>query len=117
MLKRILLTLLLLGCAVPAWAECPGEFTPMRSSNAGSYTQTVSNSSTALTIPSGAEKAVVSVESNSIRWYDDNQTPTASTGTLSSAPVEVEVCRLQMSRFRMIRATGTDASVSVRFYQ
>lgn len=110
---RVLTFLAILLVPTLAWAECPGDkLVPARG-----YEQiTVSTTVKTLTIPVGTTKAVVLVETQSLRFTDNGTTPTSSVGSLATSQVEIEVCAPQLGEFRMIRATGTDSAVSVRYY-
>ena len=68
-------------------------------------------SSTALTIPSGALQAVISVEGNSVRYtYDGTTTPTATVGHLLTAGQSIQFSGssvLANLKFIQIAATAT----------
>jgi len=101
---------------------------------ADAYNITVS--STALTVKAAIEWAItwweidlnafqplpnsidVFIETNSIRWLDTWETPTASLWHLWAASwINVVSLRgIDISNFQMIRATWSDATVSVRIW-
>ena len=67
-------------------------------------------------IPSGACRAVVNVEANSIRWRDDGTDPTASVGILQKADTFIELPSIQsINAFVAIRASA-DAKLNIAYY-
>lgn len=59
--------------------------------------------------------ALVTTETNPLRFTADGTTPTGSVGHLAAASSQIEVCGTQAVRnFRMIR-TGSDATVQVTY--
>lgn len=72
--------------------------------------------STALTIPAGAWSAIVSVETNSIRWTVEGTTPTSTVGVLIPAGEEREfVGRETLQQLLIIDASGA-SSVKVAYF-
>lgn len=113
---KALITALILLLPAASWAACPGVTQPLQSKMTDTPGITVSSTVKVLSVPQGAVMARLMVETNSIRFYDEGTAPTSSTGTLVTSPAELEICGSQMSSFKMIRATGSDAATSVRFY-
>jgi len=56
------------------------------------------------------------IEAESIRWLDDWNTPTAAAGHLASASwvAQVSLRDIDLTNLMLIRATWSDATVSVR---
>ena len=64
-----------------------------------------------------AQSALVTIAGDSIRFWPNGQTPTASVGHLVTAGTPVEVCGFSnIAKFRMIRVT-TDATVTVSYFR
>ncbi|RZA08840.1 MAG: hypothetical protein EOP02_36230 [Proteobacteria bacterium] len=77
------------------------------------YQQISGPSSTGLTVPAGARRAIVQVEAQSVRWRDDG-TPTASVGMLIPAGGELRYDgTLSAIRFTQVAAT---AVLNVAYY-
>lgn len=77
---------------------------------------TVSNVAVGLTVPSGSpNRAVVTVESNSIRFWVDGSTPTSANGHLAEAGdvITLEGAE-EVNDFRAIRVSA-DATVQATF--
>jgi len=77
------------------------------------------SSSTGLTIPSDdtkqpAEKAIISPESQSVRWRDDGTAPTATVGYLLTAGSELEY-EGPLDRLRFIE-TASSAKLNICYY-
>lgn len=76
-------------------------------------------SSTALTVPSDpekqpAEKAIISPESQSVRWRDDGTAPTTTVGYLLTAGSELEYDG-DLSKLRFIE-TAASAKLNICYY-
>ena len=82
-------------------------------------TLTVSSTAVSLTVPARANAALITVESNSIRWWDDGSTPTASAGHLATAGTQVMYFdtgdRDLIVNFKAIRVTS-DATLQISYY-
>ncbi|HZV26421.1 MAG TPA: hypothetical protein VFG00_09025 [Acidothermaceae bacterium] len=78
----------------------------------------VGASAVALTVPAGSLFAVISIETQAIRWRDDGVDPTATTGILvpvtSSSPW-VYGSTYGLSKISFIAVTGS-ATLNVSFY-
>lgn len=97
-------------------SQCPGITTDV-SPIANSYEQiTVSTTAVGLTVPLKAKIAVVTVESQPIRYRDDTTDPTDTVGVLVSPGATLIVCSHSLGRFKAIRQGGSDASLSVSYY-
>jgi hypothetical protein len=68
-----------------------------------------------LTVPAGANLALIVAETGSLRWRDDGTPPTASTGMLLGANLTPFEYSGNVAGFQAIGVTGTTA-VSVAFY-
>lgn len=67
-------------------------------------------------IPAGAQRAFVQVEAQSVRWRDDEGTPSSSVGVLSAATDTFELPSKQsINGFRAIRASS-DAKLNILYY-
>lgn len=124
-LTGLALTLALLcGTAAPASAQvtsCPGLIRP---AVAFAY-EAIAVSTTAvgftLATMTGTQTlvpayAVVSVETNTIRWREDGTAPTAGEGHSEVAAAKFVVCGPNMGRFKAIRASA-DATLRVTYYR
>lgn len=64
-----------------------------------------------------ASVALVTTETNPIRFRSDGTAPTSSEGHLAAASSQIEVCgAAAVANFRMIR-TGSDATAKVTFFR
>jgi len=124
MLKRlVLLGILVLG-ASPAHALCNGlvssSVTPFAFETI--TVSTVSIGFTAATAyPTGGDApaimAILTTETNSIRFRSDGAAPSSTVGHLVAASSSIEVCGAQAVRtFRMIRASA-DATIQATYYR
>lgn len=80
---------------------------------------TVSTVAIGFTVATLAEGnyAVVSIETNPIRYRSDGTNPTAAVGHLAAAGTVLEVCGKSAARnFKMIRQGAADATAFVTFY-
>lgn len=124
MFKRLMLLGFLAFCASPAHALCNGlmaqTVTPF-----AFETISVSNTSIGFTAatayPTGSDApaimAIVTTETNSVRFRSDGIAPTATVGHLVAASSSIEVCGASAVRtFRMIRASA-DATVQASFFR
>lgn len=122
-LIRVLLCLLLVGALGAPWpaahaqqSVCPGAITSL--SPSGYQQLAVSTSAVALTIPNQAVRmAIILIEDQPIRYRDDGTAPTSSVGTLIQNNVAIAVCGSALSGFKAIRSGGTNASLSINYYQ
>lgn len=95
---------------------CPGATDNRLAPLIGSYQQlTVSSTAVSLTVPAGAEIAVLHVETDDIRYRDDGTAPTSTIGMRVEQDTTFLACGLALSRLQMIRVT-TDATVGVSYY-
>lgn len=77
---------------------------------------TVAVSFTAATLAEGSY-AVVSVETNPLRYRSDGGTPTAAVGHLAAAGTVLEVCgKTAVRNFKMIRQGAADATVFATYF-
>ena len=77
-----------------------------------------SSAAVALTVPTDAEFAVISIETQAVRWRDDGTDPTASDGILlpvTTVGPWTYVGTFGLSRISFITTTGT-ATLNVSFY-
>lgn len=80
------------------------------------YQQIVTvTTSTALTVPDGTTVAVIQVESEDVRWRDDNVAPTTSVGYLLAAGAEMSYAS-DPTRLRFIETT-VGAKLNVVYYR
>lgn len=120
-MKRLASVLtLLVVCSLsigPAFAEdCPGIHQPLVPVKDSYQALTVSTTALALTVPVRARQATLYVEDQPVRWTTDQTTPTASVGLLAKADTTLVLCgAAAMTRFRVIRQGGTNASVRVTY--
>ena len=68
------------------------------------------------TVPAGAVSAVVSVSGSDARYRMTGSNPTASVGHLLVVGNQVEVYINNLSTFKIISTSGTDADVFVTYY-
>lgn len=88
----------------------------MRALDALGYQQITSlSSSTALTVPEGAEMALVQAESQNVRWRDDGTDPTATVGMLLMAGATLEYDAAQLSVVEFIEAAAS-AKLNISYY-
>lgn len=85
----------------------------------GDHTATVAASSTQLpNIPSDATHALLSTETASLRWLDTGTAPTATQGHKLAADSYFWISgRQRLLDWRMIRDTGTSATIMVTYYK
>lgn len=115
--------LVLLSMALYQEPAQAGNCSPQTLSAYTHETITVSNTSIGFTAAlydqsaGSAQSALVTITGDSIRWWADGGTPTATVGHLVTAGTPVEVCGFSnIQKFRMIRQT-TDATVSVSYFR
>lgn len=124
-MNRILLALLLVLLLVPvAWAQtCPGLTQPVKCYNKETLTvgaTAVPFTSSVYTSGGSPSLAVVTLETDSIRYWDTGATPTSSVGHLITLPsgissVSFSVCGGDSVRaFKAIRVTNS-ASLTVSY--
>ena len=114
-LRHLFLVLGVLG-ASPVWAgTCPGDDTPLTPIPTSVENVTVSTTVVTLTVPQKARQALLYVRSNTIAWTTDGSTPSTTNGLLAKKDMTLVICGNAMSRFKMVRQTGTDATVSVMY--
>lgn len=76
---------------------------------------TVSTAAVSPTVPTGAAVALITVESNPIRWRDDGSAPTAAVGTPQTAGQALWY-QGSLARLQLIRSGGVDATVHFNYY-
>src|SRR5262245_25977813 len=120
---RVLLLVAVL--AVLVWVNLPGTAAQSICPNAATWytvkgfqTLTVSTAAVALTIPAGADWAVLNVEAQPIRWRQDGTDPSGAVGMLVAAGATMAMCGRELNVTKFIRAsTATgDAILSIHFY-
>lgn len=142
MIKKLLLSLTLTLLPFSAMAQtaaqvvpgylttvgCPGSLTACfipsspSTSKVGQQTSVSLAAATALTVPTGATLAVITVEGTNngagvcARWRDDGTAPTASAGNPlgSLAILSYQVTNLPI---QLIQATGATCSMDVSYYR
>ena len=88
----------------------------LQSSPKGYQQLDVSTTAVGLTLPAGAQRAVITVEAQSIRWRDDGTAPTDAIGTLVAANATIELnSLLSLRQFKAIRVS-VDAKLSITYY-
>lgn len=79
---------------------------------------TVSTTAIGLTVPVGAQRAVMVVEAQPLRYRDDGTDPTATVGMLAVATTRFDIeSREALLAFKAIRDGGTNATLSVSYYK
>jgi hypothetical protein len=76
---------------------------------------TVLTAAVGLTVPNGAAKALVQVESQNVRWRDDGTDPTATVGMLLSAGSILEYDAAQLDRVKFIEVAPS-AKLNISYY-
>jgi hypothetical protein len=70
---------------------------------------------TGLTVPGGAVRAVVVVESHAVRWRDDGVNPTSSLGMLLGIGEELNYAAVDLSAIKFIEQTAS-AVLNISYY-
>lgn len=65
------------------------------------------SAATALTVPAGAEIAVIGCDTQDVRWRDDGTSPTATIGMLLRKTDQPFVYRGSLSRIKFIEASAS----------
>lgn len=73
------------------------------------------SSSTSLTVPAYATRALIQAETQDVRWKDDGSTPTSSSGMLLSATRDM-LYTGSLSAIRFIETTAS-AKLNVSYYR
>lgn len=81
----------------------------------GTEALTVSSVAVSLTLPRGAEMAVVSLETANIRYKDDGTSPTASVGVLLAPGGLLIICPGSIGTIKFIAQTS-DALLNIAYY-
>lgn len=96
---------------------------PIAVANAADRRFTVTNVAANLTnIPATAQRALLSIEVAAIRWLDESvASPTISHGHLLVPPTNDAIYfwilgRTRILNWKMIRATGVDATAQISYY-
>jgi hypothetical protein len=120
-MKRYLIVLLVIGAALALGAS-PGLY---RSQSTGivdaqqeplGYEQITSlSSATTLTVPDGAVRAVIQAEADDLRWQDDGDSPTASTGMIIYAGDNPFVYVGDLDTIELIEINGS-GKANVSYY-
>lgn len=100
---------------------CPGNLTPCFVPEAPlsplGYQQITSlGTATSLTVPTGANKAVIRNETQNVRYRDDGTSPTASVGQLMLAADLPLVYSGTLSNLKFIETTG-GAKLNILYYK
>ena len=71
---------------------------------------------------SPADMAIITIETDSVRWRDTGQVPTSAVGHLevvtSSAPKNLTICGIAAIRkFQVIRSTAVSAGLTATYYR
>lgn len=114
----LILTLAFTLGGLPAVSEavvCPDVIMPVYAV-AGYEQLTISTLVISLTVPRLARMAVITVETEPIRYRDDGTAVTASVGTLIKADGSIVVCGKAMDTIGFIRDGGSDATLNVNYY-
>jgi hypothetical protein len=82
---------------------------------AGYQNLTIPAASTALTVPSGAKRALIQCESADVRWRDDGTAPTATVGMRLDNGSSMEYTG-DLAAIRFIRRTGSSGTINVSYY-
>ena len=118
-LAVVLLALSFTVAPAPAQATCQGIGTVVPYAfESITVSSTAIGFTTATAFPAGQAPlmAVVTTETNPIRFRADGSNPTAAEGHLVAASSTIEVCgKAAMTNFKMIR-TSADATAKVTFY-
>lgn len=86
------------------------------STRALGYQQITSlGSSTALTVPAGAMFALITPESQGVRWRDDGTAPTATVGYPLAAGVELQYAASSLTALRFIEQTAS-ATLNIAYF-
>lgn len=88
---------------------CPGQVTPKGLQQITSLVAAAS-----LTVPSGAQFALIQAESQDVRWRDDGTNPTASVGMLLASG-ETLAYTGPLAAIRLIETTAS-AKLNVSYY-
>jgi hypothetical protein len=92
--------------------------TPSGSGNPLGYQQILAATlavATALTVPSGAETALISCETGNVRWRDDGVAPTATVGMVIYATQPPQVFAGDLTVLKFILSTA-GAILNVSYY-
>jgi hypothetical protein len=84
---------------------------------AGYQALTVSTAALGLTVPSGADMAIIRAETNPLRFRDDGTDPTASVGMPLLVADPPFVFNGSLSKFKAIRSGAADGVLHVLYYQ
>ena len=78
---------------------------------------TVSNTAVGLTIPINSNRALIVVETASIRWRDDGTSPTSTDGIqiFQNQSLELDGGKC-LSQFKAIKTGDTDATLHINYY-
>lgn len=85
-----------------------------RSEPAGYEQVTVLSAAVGLTVPSGADRALIQAATQDIRWRDDGTSPTASVGMVLAAGTTLEYTG-DLSAFEAIE-TAASAELNVSYF-
>src|SRR4051812_41589186 len=89
---------------------------PNRLQSKGFQQLVVSTAAVALTVPTGAARALITLEpTNGVRWRDDGTNPTAAVGMPLAGGATWE-CEAVLDAVRLIRSGAADATLNVAYY-
>lgn len=80
-----------------------------------SQTLTVSTTAVGLTVPAGANQAVIFINANNVRVAYDGTLPTDTVGAILQAGQSQLICALNLRTVRFIRDDASDAEVYAVF--
>lgn len=73
------------------------------------------SSATALTVPNGASMAIITPETQAVRWRDDGIDPTATVGYPLAVGTELIYTAAQLSKLKFIEQTAS-AKINICYY-
>lgn len=76
---------------------------------------TALSASTALTVPAGTSMAIITPETQAVRWRDDGTAPTATVGYPLAVGSELRYTAGQLSSLRFIEQVAS-AKINITYY-
>lgn len=73
------------------------------------------SAATALTVPSGTLMAIITPETQAVRWRDDGTNPTATIGYPLAVGTELQYTAAQLSKLKFIEQTAS-ATLNICYY-
>lgn len=115
----------LLSSCIASFAQCPGDTGGMGAFNHEALTiSTTALSLTASTYGagtvsgSGASRAILEIENDTLRYLTTGAAPTSSVGIQLGAGSIIYLCNPgEIARFRAIRSGSTDAKIQASYYR